>query len=128
MSLDAADGQTESRKARVRREQGADQHQSDSDCTKAARPTGIHARHQPQRTNRTLCAGVDQRQSRGKNLGGILRQLISKSEHQLAKIEAQIVQLEQERQQLAQEQQEALQARRQLQDLLEQFQQTIQGE
>jgi hypothetical protein len=115
-----------SRSRRVRRNQGADQYQLDPDCNEAPRRAGGCFGSQPQRANRTLCAGVDQ--PGGQNLGGILRQLISQSEHQLAKIEAQIAQLDQERQQLAQEQQEALQAQRQLQELLEQFQQSIQAE
>lgn len=109
------------RTGRVRRNQGAGEYQLDSDCNEAARRTRTCAGSQPQRTDRTICTRSNQ--SGGSNTGGILRQLINKSERQLAKISGQIAQLEQERQRLDQEQQEALQEQQQLRELLEQLQQ-----
>lgn len=117
----SGDEQTQSRQAGVRRKQRADQYQPDSDRTTATGRARNHTRNQPQRTDRTVCTGDDS--SGGAIAGGILRQLIAKSDSQLAKIKNRLNQLETERQTLEQEQQDAILEREQLQALLENLQQ-----
>jgi len=116
------DEQTKSRQVGVRRKQGADQYQPDSDCATALRRTRNRDGDQPQRVDRAVCAGND---SIGGSLtGGILRQLIGKMDSQLAKLDDRLIKLEQERQETEQQRQEAEQEKAQLQALLSALQQT----
>lgn len=118
--------QAESRPGGVRREEGSGQYQPDSNCSETPRPTGDGSGHQPQRTDRTIGAGIGQFKSRGQIAGGILRQLLVKADHQLAKVEDRLQQLEIERQKLEEEREQAKQEQEQLQTLLANLQQTVQ--
>ncbi len=120
----SGDEQTQSRQAGVRRKQGADQHQSDSDGPKALGRAGIRIKDQPQRVDRTLRTGLDS--IGGALTGGILRQLIGKTDGQLARLDDRLAALEQERQLLEHDRKEMEQEREQLQLLLNDLQQSVQ--
>lgn len=118
--------QIKGRSGRIRREKGASEHQPDADSSKATRSARRNLGSESQRTNRTIRAGLSQCKFRGHSIGGILRQLIGKADHQLAKISSRIHQLETERQNLEREWEEARLEKEQLQALLENLQQSVQ--
>lgn len=121
----SGDDETGSSRTRgIRRKQGALHDRNHADSAGATGRASRQAGAQPQRANRTVRTRADWSTTRRTLIGGIVRQLITKADSQLAKVDEQLGQLDATRRKLEQEREEAKQERAQLQAILEGLQQT----